>query len=107
MKNLKVFLKEERLMDKERPIVFVSAEQKRNLDLLLDAIYDALPRFNALTLNVPMVEQTQSFLSWLYSIAHVEEITYGKTVLVHLHCSQSMREKIIAKCRNLGGKIIE
>jgi GTP-binding protein HflX len=107
LRDLKLFLKEDRLMDKERPIVFVSAEQKMNLVLLLDAIYDTLPRFHALTLNVPMVEQTQSFLSWLYSIAHVEEITYGKTAVVHLHCSQRMREKIIAKCLNLGGKVME
>jgi len=107
LQDVRRFLKEKRLIDKQRQVVFVSAEQKKNLDALLDAIYTALPRFQALTICIPMGEHTQSFLSWLYSIAHVEEITYGKTVVVHLRCSQSLREKIIARTQDLGGETLE
>jgi GTP-binding protein HflX len=100
------FLSSFRLFN-DKSLIAIAVKTKENIDGLIETIYHLLPNVSSLKIILPMSNESQSFLSWLYQTAHVKEITYGDGIKLSLECNSKMREKIIARCLDLGGVIID
>jgi len=89
-----------------RRVIPISVKNRRNVDLLLNVIYELLPQLAEIRMRMPINEKTQSFISWIYEKAHISEISYKDCVTVSIECNIKIRDKIISKCRNFGGFVI-
>jgi len=90
----------------DHKVVSVSVSERKNIDDLLDVVYESLPDISCLTLYLPNSEETQSFISWLYRKTHVCSISYDEIVKVDIKCNSYIFEKITSMCRKLKGKIV-
>jgi len=91
---------------KGKTIIPVSIKCKKNIPVLLDAIYDSLPHVETITIRLPISEETQAFISWLYEKTHVSSISYDEEVMVTVECNVRLKDKIISTCNKLQGSII-
>jgi len=87
----------------ERKCIPISAKTGKNIDLLLDEIYNNLPKPANLEITLPNYEN--SFISWLYKNAEIFHYHFDGVVRIKLKCSERVRDKIIGKCRKLGGEV--
>lgn len=98
------YLKEQGFV-KEQKILLFSVINKENVDVLLDLIYTSLPQLIELKIRLPAGEKTQSFISWVYDVANVIDVSYGDFVTVTLSCNKMVCDKILSKCEELKGSI--
>ena len=89
-----------------REILSVSVENKENIDILMDVIYESLPHLAKITIELPANEKTQSFISWLYEKVHVCSVSYSETVKLDIECNPLIRDKIVSMCHTLDGEIV-
>ena len=75
--------------------------------MLLDCIYEVLPQIAKIKIRLPVNEKTQSFISWIYEKAHVSEISYDDYVTLCVECNEKIKGKIISKCREYNGLILD
>ena len=99
------YLKEIGLI-KDKKIVFVSAKNQKNIDKLMDLIYESLPQLIKFKIKLPINKETQSFLSWIYEKAKVTEVLYDEYMTITIECNNILHDKIISKCKILDGSII-
>jgi len=90
---------------KNRKIVFISAKNRINIDLLLDFIYESLPQLIRYMIKLPINSETQSFISWIYDKAHVLDISYKDYISVTIESSSNLHDKIISKCKDFNGTV--
>jgi GTP-binding protein HflX len=90
-----------------RKIILISVKNRENIDLLLNAIHEVLPQVAKIKIRMPINEKTQSFISWIYEKAHVSEISYEDYVTLFVECNIKIRDKIISRCRDLKGFVID
>ena len=101
--NTKIeYLKEMRLAH-YRKIVPISVKNKENTDVLLEVIHSSLPHLVKTTIQLPINEKTQSFISWIYEKAHISEISYGEYVTLSIKCNTKIKSMIVSKCKELNG----
>jgi GTPase len=86
--------------------VSISVKEQRHIDILLQTIYHALPHMVKITFQLPVSQKSQSFISQLYEKTQVIQITYGEVITVEVECNEKIKEKLIAACRTIKGKII-
>lgn len=98
------FEKSEYLKDKK--IIFVSVKKEVNIDSLLDLVFDSLPDLTELSISLPFTDGVNSFISWVHDKAFVNDIKYDNDVIISLECSPEIRDKIISRCSDLGGKVL-
>jgi len=91
---------------KGKTIIPVSIKFKKNIPVLLDAIYDSLLHVKTITIRLPPSEETQAFISWLYEKTHVSSINYDDEVTVTVECNVILKDKIISTCNKLRGSIV-
>jgi GTP-binding protein HflX len=102
-RNAKVeYLKNKVFLDNKK-IIAVSIKDNTNIDTLLELIYRSLPRLVKFCIKLPINEETQSFISWIYEKANVTEITYDEYVNLEVECNSILKSKIITKCKKLKG----
>ena len=89
-----------------RRVIPISVKNSINIDLLLNAIYELLPQLAKIRLRMPINQKTQSFVSWIYEKAHISEISYKDCITLSVECNIKIRDKIIARCRNFEGYVI-
>ena len=89
-----------------RKVISISVKNRKNIDLLLNAIYELLPQLAKITMRMPINEKTQSFISWIYEKAYISEISYKDCVTLSVECNTKIRDKIVSKCRDFGGFVI-
>jgi GTP-binding protein HflX len=89
-----------------RKVIPISVKNRRNVDLLLNVIYELLPQLAKIKMRMPINEKTQSFISWIYEKAHISEISYKDCVTLSVECNTKIRDKIVSKCRDFGGLVI-
>ncbi|MCK5458940.1 MAG: hypothetical protein KAI20_03555, partial [Thermoplasmatales archaeon] len=77
-----------------------------NIDLLLDAIHKSLPNLIKMTLQIPISNEAQTFISQLYKNARIIDINYDKEITIHLECNIKIKEKIVATCEDLQGIVV-
>lgn len=87
-------------------IVSISVHQQKNLDVLMKKIFSVLPQLYQMTIQLPNIQQTQSFVSWIYDHAQLDNITYNKQVQITLSAHQEIKQKIISKVDGLKGIVI-
>ena len=90
-----------------RKVIPISVKNSKNIDLLLNAIYELLPQLAKIKMRMPINEKTQSFVSWIYEKAYISEISYKDCVTLSVECNTKIRDKIVTKCRNFGGFVIK
>ena len=100
------FLKDFKLSNFHK-IVSVSVKNNLNIDLLLDSIYNLLPNLVRFEITLPVNEQSHSFVSWIYDKCNVIDVSYDKSIKLEIECNIKIKNMIISKCDDLGGKYIE
>lgn len=81
--------------------ISVSTIQNKNIDKLLDIIYDNLPNLISFTIKLPVTNETQRFISWVHDKAFVEDIFYNDYVTISLKCNSEIYHKIISKSKKV------
>ncbi len=87
-------------------VVPISVKEQKNIEELLRTIYDALPHMVKITFRLPLVEQSQRFISQLYDKTKVTRITYSEVITVEVECNEKIKEKLIATCRTVKGNVL-
>ena len=88
-----------------RKIIPISIKNKKNIDTLLDLIYDSLPQLVKFKIILPAGKDTQYIVSWIYEKAHVSEISYNDCVTISIECNTNIRDKIVSKCKEINGTL--
>lgn len=94
-------------LTRDNYMVTVSVKEERNIDNLLNIIYDSLPRLSRVKIELPWNKGAQSFISLVYKRANVINISYGDFVTLSFECDSRIRDKLISKCRDLNGKVLK
>jgi GTP-binding protein HflX len=84
----------------------VSVKEQRNIDLLLDKVYESLPNMIKLQLCLPLTKESQSFVSYLYDTTQVIDIKYSDVVTITVECNAKIKEKILLLCHQHQGTIL-
>ncbi|HWR28151.1 MAG TPA: GTPase HflX [Candidatus Thermoplasmatota archaeon] len=87
-------------------VVTISVKEQKNIEELLQTIYDSLPHMVKITFQLPLEEHSQRFISQLYEKTKVLQITYGSLITVEVECNEKIKEKLIASCRAVNGQIL-
>jgi len=87
----------------ERKCIPISAKTGENINLLIEEIYNNLPKPTNLELTLP--KSSNSFISWLYENAEVSEFHFDGVIRIRVKCSARIRDKIVGKCKKLGGEV--
>jgi GTP-binding protein HflX len=91
---------------KEYRLVDISAKEQKNIDTLLQTIYDSLPHMVKITFQLPLEEKSQAFISQLYQKTKVLNIMYGQHIVVEVECNETIKEKLIALSQTVNGKVL-
>ena len=103
--NRTEYLKNRGLL-KDKEVVTISSKNRENVNELLSVIYKSLPQLVSFKIKLPVNEDTQSFISWIYEKAFVSDIFYDEFVTLSIACNPKMHEKIVSKCKNLKGFVV-
>lgn len=93
-------------LTKNRKISSISVKSQEDIDILLDLIYESLPQLVRFKIKLPVDQDTQSFISWIYEKAHVLDISYEDYVTISIECNTSLRDKIVSKCQDFNGVVV-
>ena len=91
---------------KGQRIVSISVKDKRNIEDLLQTVYDSLPHMIEITFQLPFEEKSQAFISHLYDKTKVTHVNYGEVITVTVECNDKIKEKLIAACRTVNGMVL-
>jgi GTP-binding protein HflX len=105
LKNLQEYLEDTGIIE-DHTIVAISVKEQKNIEELLQTIYDSLPHMVKITFQLPLEEHSQRFISQLYGKTKVLHITYGPVITVEVECNEKIKEKLIAASRTLKGKVL-
>jgi GTP-binding protein HflX len=84
----------------------ISVKDIKNIDDLLQAIYESLPHTVKLTFRLPLGDASQAFVSQLYKKTQVLDITYSEVITIDVECNEKIKEKLIATCRLIKGEVV-
>ena len=90
----------------KKKCVPISAKTGENVDILLEEIYNAIPKPLEMEITVP-IQYLDSFISWLYNNAEIYTFDFDGVAKIRLKCSERAKNKIIGKCKKLGGVVYE
>lgn len=93
-------------LTKNRKIASISVKSQEDIGILLDLIYESLPQLVRFKIKLPVDQDTQSFISWIYEKAHVLDISYEDYVMISIECNTSLRDRIVAKCKDFNGVVV-
>lgn len=105
LENLQKQLQETGII-KDYCVVTVSVKDKKNIEALLQRIYESLPHMVSVTFRLPLDEQSQAFISQLYRKTQVIDIAYTDVITVKVECNEKIKEKLIAACRAVNGDVL-
>ncbi len=93
-------------LTENKKIITISAKNQNNIEKLLELIYESLPQIVRFKIELPLNQEIQSFISWIYEKTHVLEISYDRYVIIHIESSLGLKEKILSRCKDLKGRIL-
>jgi GTP-binding protein HflX len=105
LNNLLRYLGESRIVP-ETDIIPISVKEQKNIEQLYDTIYTSLPHMVPVTFQLPLEEKSQTFISQLYRKTKVLHITYTTVITVEVECNEKIKEKLIAECLSLNGRVL-
>jgi 50S ribosomal subunit-associated GTPase HflX len=103
--SLREYLEDTGIIE-DHSVVAISVKEQKNIDELLQMIYDSLPHMVKITFQLPLDEKSQAFISQLYGKTKVTHITYGEVITVEVECNEKIKEKLIAACRAVKGDVL-
>lgn len=90
----------------DKKIVCISVENKDNIDVLLDVLYESLPHLFRFSIKLPFDKKSQSLISWIYEKANVLDISYDDCIIVSVESDAGVKDKIVSRCNDLDGSAI-
>ena len=102
--NLLSYLDRKALLN-SRLYIPISVKEEKNIGILIENIYKSLPHLTKIRLTLPLNKKSQAFVSHLYQIAQIVNITYGKNIIVEVACNMKIEDEIIAQCQELKGSV--
>jgi len=106
LSDLVVYLEQRGVIYKEL-CIGVSVKTQKNIELLLEKIYALLPHRAVVKFHIPNSAMSQAFVSHLYETTRVIAVNYADDITVIIECNEKIKTKIISRCRELGGDIID
>jgi GTP-binding protein HflX len=95
----------EKLKEKTKTPILVSALNKTNLELLKKEVLEKLEDYVQASFVVPLTNQTMPFMSWVYNRADVQKVSYmSSSVQVVFEANPSFAEKVRKRVEELDGK---
>jgi GTP-binding protein HflX len=104
-KALQEYLEDTGIIEDYR-VVPISVKEQKNIEELLQIIYNSLPHMVKITFQLPLEEQSQRFISQLYEKTKVIRITYSHVITVEVECNDKIKEKLIAAARTIKGDVL-
>jgi GTP-binding protein HflX len=89
-----------------RKIAPISVKNNEYIDNLLKLINDSLPKLVRFKIKLPMNNESQSIISWIYEKANILDISYNDYARISIECNSGLRDKIVSKCNDINGIII-
>ena len=87
------------------PFVAISVKERKNIDKLLELIGKNLPSPVDLKIILPNNAEGHKFLSELFEKAWIRNINYGENIAVDVSINPRVADKLIHRCRQIGGKV--
>ena len=84
----------------------ISVKKEKNIDSLLECIYESLPNQIELKLQLPINKESQAFISELYKKTRVAHINYNHYITINIDCNKKIKDKIVSKCERLQGLVL-
>ena len=84
----------------------ISVKEGKNIDALLENIYESLPNIVEMRLQLLINEESQAFVSQLYKKTRVTHIKYNHYISIDIECNVKIKDKILSECKELQGSII-
>ena len=100
IKLLKEYLDNKGIL-KEKSYVFISVKKNLFIDNLIEKLIGSLPQLIRYNIKIPITNETQSIISWIYDKANVLNINYSNNVEIEIESSVSVREMIISKSKDI------
>ncbi len=92
---------------KNRVFIPISAKNNKNVDQLLSAVYESLPKLVKSVVRLPLTKESQSLVSQIYDNANVIDVSYDDFVTISFECKYDIKDKILSDCRDINGLIIK
>ena len=103
--NLNTFIDTNKISN-QRHIALISTKTQQGIDHLIDIIYNTLPQKIQVTLQLPISDKSQAFISTLYEKTKVNFIKYNQYISISVTCNIQTWEKLKVNCDQIHGKII-
>ena len=87
------------------PFVAISVKERKNIDKLLELIGKNLPSPVDLKIILPNNAGGHKLLSELFEKAWIRNINYGENIAVDVSINPRVADKLIHRCKQIGGKI--
>ena len=79
----------------------ISSVNGKNIDTLMNHIYDTLPLSSKLLIEIPHGE-TDGMVRWLSEVASIKKIYQDNMLKIEVICSERVKNKIIGRCKKSG-----
>jgi len=101
-------IEEKRIMMEEflgHKCIPISAKTGKNINLLLQEIYNTLPFPSEIEVRFPP-NISGEFIEWLEKNASIKRIDMDGCLNIRIKCSDRIKDKIIGRCKKMGGEVI-
>ena len=89
-----------------KDIIPISAINTEYKEIVIKSILDNFQYQIGLSINIPNISDSLSFINWLYKNCDVLSIEYKNQIKITLKCREKDENYILKTCFNLGGKIL-
>jgi len=83
--------------------IAISVKNKKNIDLLIEKIYESLPPEIEMEIYIPNEEH--QLMEWIYEKAEVEEMEAGEEIKMKIKCSERIAKIMEGKCKKFGARV--
>ncbi|HEX16825.1 MAG TPA: GTPase HflX [Thermoplasmatales archaeon] len=87
------------------PSVEISVKERKNIDKLIEMISRHLPSPVSLRFILPNTPESHKFLSELFERTWIRNVEYGEKIVVDLSVNPRISDKIIHRCKEIGGEV--
>jgi GTP-binding protein HflX len=95
----------EKLKEKTKNPIFISALRQTNLEMLKQEILRKLEDYVQASFSIPLTNQTMPFMSWLHNRADVRKVSFmNNSVQVFFEANPSFAENVRKRVKELDGK---
>ena len=104
--NKKIKVISDNFLLENRKIAPISVKNNEFIDDLLKLINDSLPKLVRFKIKLPVNNESQSIISWIYEKANILDISYNEYATLSIECNIELRDKIISICNDINGIIV-